>query len=55
MSDHHWITKAPVKWPFCSICGIVKRSDGKNSACKGPTKMRSMELTMTPREKGETK
>ncbi len=27
----------------CAICGIVERRDGKNSPCKGPSKLRPME------------
>lgn len=30
-------------WDFCKVCGIIKRADGKNNPCKGPTKLRPME------------
>ncbi len=32
---HNW-TKYPwLKWEICSQCGVVKRTDGKNSPCRG--------------------
>lgn len=32
-----------VPYRCCAICGIVERRDGKNSPCKGPSKLRPME------------
>lgn len=29
--------------PFCQVCGVVKRKDGKNGPCKGETRLRPME------------
>lgn len=30
-------------WVYCGICGVVKRRDGQNKPCKGPTRLRSIE------------
>lgn len=34
---HNWVPpKGPISWEHCGRCGIVKRTDGKNSkVCKG--------------------
>jgi hypothetical protein len=40
IADHNWVNRPPVAWEFCLTCGIVKRADGKNRPCKGPTKLR---------------
>ena len=32
----------------CKVCGIVRRNDGKNSPCRGATKIK-------PRDQGERK
>ncbi len=26
-------------WPYCRVCGVIKRSDGLNKPCKGPTRI----------------
>jgi hypothetical protein len=31
------------RWMCCRVCGIVRRADGNNKPCKGPTRMRPME------------
>lgn len=41
--QHRWKVDASTSWPFCEVCGLVRRADGKNKPCKGPTKMRTME------------
>ncbi len=37
--NHIWTTDLRWTWQFCKVCGIVKRADGKNKPCKGPTKV----------------
>lgn len=53
--EHDWFypeTGAYITVPFCRICGVVLRRDGKNSPCKGPTKLREFERATPPdREK----
>lgn len=35
-TEHVWVPpKGPIKWEHCGICGVIKRKDGQNSACKG--------------------
>lgn len=41
--NHIWIQHTSDSYETCKVCGIVKRRDGKNSLCKGPTKLRKME------------
>lgn len=38
--QHLWMQR-PEKdnWPWCLVCGLVKRRDGKNKPCKGPTRI----------------
>jgi hypothetical protein len=45
---HNFVERDGVPFPFCSICGVVKRKDGKNGHCKGPTKMRPTESPALP-------
>ena len=40
---HDWYMPHQVAYPICRICGVVKRRDGKNTPCKGPTRLRQME------------
>lgn len=34
-NTHQWFQHPRLDWPSCRLCGIVKRADGKNSACRG--------------------
>ena len=35
--NHQWReAHGPIKWPHCSVCGVIQRSDGRNGPCKGP-------------------
>lgn len=34
---HLWVPG--LRWEHCCVCGVVKRADGKNKPCKGPTKV----------------
>lgn len=37
---HKWVDSyKSIKGPLCLICGIMKRADGKNKPCKGPTRI----------------
>jgi hypothetical protein len=40
---HDWYRPRQFAYPICRICGVVKRTDGKNKPCKGPTRLRPME------------
>lgn len=40
---HDWKLFGQYAYPVCRICGIVKRRDGNNKPCKGPTRLRPME------------
>jgi hypothetical protein len=34
---HQWReAHGPIKWPHCSVCGVIQRRDGRNGPCKGP-------------------
>lgn len=35
--EHEWFTYGRLNWECCKVCGIVRRIDGKNSPCKGPS------------------
>lgn len=37
-NGHRWMLYDNI--PCCKICGIVRRADDKNKACKGPTAIR---------------
>lgn len=40
--EHEWIYPTPSHsspWPYCRVCGFVKRRDGKNKPCRGPVKV----------------
>jgi hypothetical protein len=52
-SPHDWVQldREVYPWPFCRVCGVVKRRDGLNKPCKGPTRLRRMALV---RQAGET-
>lgn len=41
--EHDFKKPLGYEWPFCLICGVVKRNDGKNTRCKGPSRLREME------------
>lgn len=45
-TKHKWLERSKAMGPivFCLTCGIVMRRDEKNKPCKGPTKMRKMEV-----------
>lgn len=47
MNTHDWYVPSGYAFPFCRVCGLVKRRDGKNKPCKGQTKLRPMEPTIT--------
>lgn len=38
---HKWVgPHPPIKWEHCESCGVVKRTDGKNTpTCKGPARV----------------
>ena len=40
---HDWYRPRQYAYPICRICGVVRRRDGKNKPCKGPTCLRPME------------
>ena len=38
--EHVWaLPNETIKWPYCMQCGIIQREDGKNSPCKGPSRI----------------
>jgi len=50
-TKHEWtITRFLRNAPFCRVCGIVRLASEKNKPCKGPTKMRGMESSLTTEE-----
>ncbi len=53
--EHQWINK--YEYPTCGLCGIVRRTDGKNNPCKGFIKIGIRELAekhgFEPRTKDE--
>ena len=39
MAKHQWVpADNAIPWPHCSLCGFIRRSDGKsdNKECRGP-------------------
>lgn len=34
---HKWTHHPATGFTYCAACGIVKRSDGSNKLCPGPT------------------
>lgn len=39
MSQHEWVEPKPesrIEWPYCRLCGVVRRADGQNRECRGP-------------------
>lgn len=46
---HRWLEgTAVIKWPHCTICGIIKRRDGGNSPCKGRSEITLREKPAQP-------
>jgi hypothetical protein len=38
LGGHDWEEdRSRFGWPYCRICGVVKRADGKNKPCRGST------------------
>lgn len=50
MSEHDWKYCKGNKWQFCTLCGVIRRSDDKNKPCKGSVKMRKMEKPISDQE-----
>lgn len=46
--NHEWGKREGIRWEVCLVCGIVRRSDGKNSPCNGPTRVRKLESCCQP-------
>ena len=42
-ATHKWQPVHHRNYECCRVCGIIRRADRKNSACKGTTKMRPLE------------
>ena len=36
LREHKWVERPVLRLTACSLCGVVKRSDGMNGPCKGP-------------------
>lgn len=48
MARHKWVERPHyIQYPYCDICGVVKRHDGKNKSCRGPVKLRQPEKSLT--------
>ena len=41
--DHKWMlfktAKGKSMWPYCTVCGVVQRTDLQNKPCTGPVKI----------------
>jgi hypothetical protein len=49
LGKHDWIRRQRPSggtWEACKVCGVIRRNDDKNSPCKGPTRMRKMEIAL---------
>lgn len=34
--EHKWVRREVLRMTCCSLCGVVKRTDGMNGPCRGP-------------------
>jgi len=40
--NHLWVKNDRFPWEYCQLCGVVRRADDKNRACR-EVRMRPME------------